>query len=362
MTDDALVRHSGNSFGTALYYPFISISDVNWLKSTLLYWDDISCIVPDGHQPEIAEEMKPAEDLVQALSPWNYAEAAEAAFRRTVLPLTEPDAPPEGKTLLSAVASRLAGRKIWIYIDKMTGNLRHELEGRGLLHTRDDKMFLSEGLDALYMICLSNVMANATGRPPLTDATEYAECQALLQFSDASTPRSAGQRLEHGSVLARLGFAMPSSADLAGIPLGQIVRYHEKRQAERRAFRKVVEETTARASELADSVALNDFLNECRRDIEEQISDYRKSLDEIGVGSFSSVLDVSVPLWAGSVGGAVAILNPAAGAAAGLVAAGIGISIKLIAWWANVRGERRLARSGCPWHYWMDTKAEFNGG
>jgi hypothetical protein len=36
------------SIGTALYYPYIHLRDVNDIKSALLYWDRVRRIVPDS--------------------------------------------------------------------------------------------------------------------------------------------------------------------------------------------------------------------------------------------------------------------------------------------------------------------------
>lgn len=35
-------------FSKALYYPWIDIADDNWLKTAILYWDEISTIVPES--------------------------------------------------------------------------------------------------------------------------------------------------------------------------------------------------------------------------------------------------------------------------------------------------------------------------
>jgi hypothetical protein len=42
----------------ALYYPYIHFWDVGWLKSTALYWDSMSRIVPDGFEPDDPDEVK----------------------------------------------------------------------------------------------------------------------------------------------------------------------------------------------------------------------------------------------------------------------------------------------------------------
>jgi len=36
------------TFTRALHYPWIEISDIGWLKRAVLYWDQVSTIVPEG--------------------------------------------------------------------------------------------------------------------------------------------------------------------------------------------------------------------------------------------------------------------------------------------------------------------------
>jgi hypothetical protein len=39
------------SFGDVLYYPHINITNKNWIKHALLFWDKISRIVPASVEP-----------------------------------------------------------------------------------------------------------------------------------------------------------------------------------------------------------------------------------------------------------------------------------------------------------------------
>ena len=40
------------SSGVSLYYPYIHILNEGWLKRSLLYWDQVRRIVPDGVRPD----------------------------------------------------------------------------------------------------------------------------------------------------------------------------------------------------------------------------------------------------------------------------------------------------------------------
>jgi hypothetical protein len=39
MTKKRKMTDKSNNFGIALYYPFINIQNIEWLKCALLYWD-----------------------------------------------------------------------------------------------------------------------------------------------------------------------------------------------------------------------------------------------------------------------------------------------------------------------------------
>ncbi len=45
------------SFGRALYYPHINLTNKNWIKHALLYYDNISRIVPSTVDPQDSEEI-----------------------------------------------------------------------------------------------------------------------------------------------------------------------------------------------------------------------------------------------------------------------------------------------------------------
>ncbi len=46
-----------------LYYPHIEIQNLDWLKSTLLLWDNVYRIVPNGYKPKDNDEILKASDL-----------------------------------------------------------------------------------------------------------------------------------------------------------------------------------------------------------------------------------------------------------------------------------------------------------
>ena len=42
---------------TILYYPTINIQDGSWLRNAILYWDEVSSIVPDENYSDFFPEL-----------------------------------------------------------------------------------------------------------------------------------------------------------------------------------------------------------------------------------------------------------------------------------------------------------------
>ncbi len=73
------------SFGHALYYPHINLTNKNWLKYAVLYWDKISRIVPSSIQPTDSEDiirLRSELDFIKEYrpEPWDVSRAAQEFF------------------------------------------------------------------------------------------------------------------------------------------------------------------------------------------------------------------------------------------------------------------------------------------
>ena len=189
----------------------------------------------------------------------------------------------------------------------------------------------------------------------VTDAQSYAECESILQFDAVPRDEQTLFDPDGTSILMRLGIPLPTREQLEHVSLEKIVDHHDKRQNERRGFRQAIEGIISTASNVTDPVALEDLLADRRRTIEQQIGDYKKTLDEINVSAVSSVMDITVPAW----GLAAIDAGVSAGTGVGLALAGFGLTVKAVQWWAKVRHDRREAVASCPWHYCMETQRRF---
>ena len=66
---------------TILYYPTINIQDGTWLRNAILYWDEVSSIVPYENYPDFSPELLYLQELgvYKAVYPRNlfFSEFAE---------------------------------------------------------------------------------------------------------------------------------------------------------------------------------------------------------------------------------------------------------------------------------------------
>ena len=80
-------KEERSSFGVALYYPYINVQDINWLKCSLLYWDKMRRIVPHfvfEHDDELMREFVDVQ-VLEKTSPDDYREEASNLFSENIL-------------------------------------------------------------------------------------------------------------------------------------------------------------------------------------------------------------------------------------------------------------------------------------
>jgi len=125
---------------------------------------------------------------------------------------------------------------------------------------------------------------------------------------------------------------------------------HKNRKDERKQFRQEVESIRVKASQISDPIALNDFFQQQKRDIESAITDHQKTLNELKIKSVGSFLRISAPTMFSTVAATTTMPQ-----AAPVLALG-GITWGCIEWWCERRGKKRDVIEKCPWHYLFSTK------
>lgn len=346
MTDNS------KEFGIALYYPFINVQDIEWLKGALLYWDAIRCIAPGSDY--FVDEIKWLcdEGVIIATNPKPYSTDAGVAFAQRMMKYChdQGELDLEVRAYLDEKFPEL--KDVAVHSDKFREEVFRNMGCKVFLaHIADGRSSFYHAqpyISALYLMVLAAEMSKRIVAPMLTDIPGLSELGQHVLWSDKIIPTQTEER----SILMQLAVDFPTCEQLQKLSFDDVLRFRRKRTAERRRFRRAVEGIRATTQELDDPNALGDYLNEQKQEIQRSMSDHKKALSEIGINSFVSGLNVSCP----------ALVATAAGACSdriNTVLASIGgICLSLAKWRAEVSQSLRNEVQKCPWHYLINLDEE----
>lgn len=190
----------------ALYYPWIDISDENWLKSALLYWDTIQTIVPESIEnpystqtakvlkdagvlvplrvsPRMQEVQNLAPDIARYLNdPATLEMFAGSASQRHVY--LHPDK-------LPAAVKEFAN----IHPDKLPQSISQVLGKSGILKGKSEDFFTVDSRFAdFYMTILATRLSERVNASLLTNATTNDKLAFNVKVDSKITRRSLAQR------------------------------------------------------------------------------------------------------------------------------------------------------------------------
>jgi cellulose biosynthesis protein BcsQ len=332
-----------NNYGVALYYPFINVQDIDWLKSALLYWDHIRCITPSSDYFEDDIKYLYDEGIIIATNPKDYPTDASVKFVREM----EKYCHNQGE-LDIRVINYLEGRfpelkNVTIHNDKLDERLYQEMGHKVVLG-----YFAADGvsrfyqaqpyISALYLITLASEMSKKIHIPMLTDIPGLAGLGEHILWSGAIIP----ENIRQGDILTQMNIPYPSVEDLERLSFDDIIRFRRGRNDERRRFRNTIEEIRYQSQSINDPNALADFFNAKKQEIQQAIDDHKKTLRDIGIKYFTSAIKVSWPSLP---------IGQIAGGTAGILSAIGLVGISLASNKTSISQEYRKAIKDCPWHY-----------
>lgn len=249
------------AFTRALYYPTIDITNETWLKTAILYWDEINTIVPSSishpyKQPAtqfLSEEgvIKPLlvdpdmnliEDLVDDVSKYLDSEEGHQVLMHAKDDVTK--------------HSQKTSRKIHqIHPEKFAHEIWHPLQNcRG----EDGWLYVDEGFANFYMTLLTNRLCEQYSIAPLTDNTCTSNLSNLTRLDNQvaicdhrnypwgdSHIRNRGHQLSQG-ILMDLSFKGISISN--EVSIHDILEFKRKHQDELGLFRMNLEKLTKNIS------------------------------------------------------------------------------------------------------------------
>lgn len=272
------------AFTKALFYPTIDIKNENWLKTAILFWDEINTIVPESINNPYKEratqylsdegilkpiQVSPDNDFIEELSEetFDYLNTNEG-FQL----LTEDGRYGLHRDKLPRDISRLFD----IYPEKLPYEIQRILHHR---MTDDGWLRVDGGFAKFYMTLLANKICERHAISPLTDDTFSSSLSNLVKLDNQIS--IGGHRMNydhhHRSRGRQINLAQGLLVDMAidSITISEtpsiddIVKFKRRHQDELGLFRKNIENLTKniptdatliQIRQMVEDVYVNEFL------------------------------------------------------------------------------------------------------
>jgi len=286
---------------TALYYPTIAVPSGTWLRSALLYWDEVASIVPEDWEhrqlvpftPEIdflrkEEIFRPIRpDAFIMHGPWQRVDEFHKELRERIDSSTFQKHLMEGDRHLDAR----------IHPDKVALNFFYDfLEPAGLARKDDSDshwLLFERRTALLYMSCLAKYLAetDAEAVSPSTDLPIYERLSL-----DALRPQDGFACID-----VELGKLLPIPRD--EVALSDILEFRRRRRQELLSFRGIMDNFQTTLSRATNPAELKGAAVSIGENMEKGLNDLKAILDDGRVatimGSIKAILSVKSPmLWA----------------------------------------------------------------
>lgn len=353
--------------GSGLYYPYIDIDNSAWLRSTILFWDEISTITPraikhpyrsqdsqicyeEGYLKPIYCDLKEKE--IEALGTKILrSDSRKRLFKQMRSPLESPafnSVREHAPFSLRLADERREGR---LHIEKIPYAIRQMFTDKDFFDQGEEGWLLvnREFADA-YMSALASGIAKAEGMSPLTSSDVASGMSFRFQFGDAVEEIGIGSRSAMIAMVIR-GLNVDAS-----VPIQRLIEFRHQRRDQYLDF-------AAKIAELADQITVKgrdqaELVHKTEAIYDQKIAPglraLKRELDNQGIATAWGGAFRAMTLAAPSAG----ILNYLTGASpslllgagAALLAADIGVQ--------TILGGRRL-RSGQPFSYLHDVHESF---
>ena len=346
------MENKSDNFGIALYYPFINVQDIDWLKCALLYWDGIRCITPSPDYFEGDIEYLFDKGLIKPTNPKEYSMGASVKFVRKIQEYCHNQGELDVKVRNYLEKKFPQLKYVTIHNEKLCEKVFQEMGHKVILGGFEDgisEFYQAQPyISALYLMVLAAEMSKKINAPMLTDILGLSGLGQRILWSDEIVPSVD----EPENFLLQLDIQFPSAKELMNLTFDDIIIFRKNRTDERRRFRRAVEEIRRHAQGIKDTNALTDYLNDQKQEIQQAIDDHNKSLRDIGIKNFtSSVLAVCPSLFGIEI-------EKIAGETAGILSAIGLVGITLAFNKTTISQEYRRATKECPWHYMINLERD----
>lgn len=357
------------SFGHALYYPHINLTNKNWIKHALLFWDNISRIVPHSVDPTDSEDIikiKYESDFIKDYRPerWDTSETFNK-FAENLKSILESDRFFNDRYFRVAGQNRNYNRNYrekrhffselanlngtYIHVEKIDHRLKEYLFDIGIAipgqSEWEDWVKVDSEIGLLYMTYFAKSISKNQSLPIVTDIEE--SFSASLYF-ESLINSDYNEQFEY-----KLGNLLIESVipkNINDVPLDKLLEIRNKYDDERTAFFNEIATLTDSITEIKNENALKDAINLHSKVIKKEVKQLEKLYSAHKIETINKSLSVSIPTSLTSL--ADFVPDPAKP----IVLAG-GIMFGIISAACSVRKEK-LELQANPKSYLLNLKSE----
>ena len=360
------------SFGHALYYPHINLTNKNWVKHALLFWDKISRIVPSSVEPADNDDItsiKYHTGFIQDYHPEKYDTSDTFnQFGEQLKHILESDhffhdryfdRERHGRHYMrdfherqSFYSEMVKSTGTYIHVMKIDHRLKDYLFDIGIAIPGENEwenwIKIDNEIGLLYMTYLAKTISKKKSFPIVTDVEQ--SFSAAIQFeSKINSDYNSQFEYRLGNLLIET--VVPKKIN--DVPLEKIIDIRENYSNERSAFFNEVSNLTNSIPDIDNVSALADALNLHSKLILTETKQLEKLYNTHKVETVNKFLSISIPTTAASLSEFVPDF------AKPLVVAG-GIIFGLISSANSVKKEK-LELKANPKSYLLNLKSELSG-
>lgn len=275
-----------------LYYPTIEFFDETWLKASLCIWDKIYRIVPPSYNPKDSGEVKIAVDngLVEDIR-LNKSDLAQTA---ELFELYLDDAP-----IVPAAVEGWENINVRLHHEKVDARILPILESMAKKFDPDGFLSISKEVANIYMLFLADVVSK---RRCINKLTDDGDMFAIMHYfaNDANFDELIYNE-EAKETTSSLVIASLLPKDLQYMNINEVIKFREKTDESRIAFRQSIDELVSELCHIEDTDFVKERITEFQKNIEKNnkaiikqagkgLKDFAYSLLSIGLPTSMSAL------------------------------------------------------------------------
>lgn len=302
------------SFGHALYYPRINLTNKNWLKHAFLFWDKISRIVPASVQPQDDEDiirMNCEADFIEN----HYVESWETSdtFRRFSELLEELIASepflrrylgrhgsdferrymedPEVRYNLFSEMTRHSGS--YIHVEKLDRRTKELLYRHGLAAPDtewSDWVRVDGEVGFAYMSCLAKTISRKASMSIVTDVGESFILSS--NYGDSDLDYSRGQL---ASTLGNLLISAYIPKDINRLPIEKLIDFRRKYSSARFDYYEYVSSICKDMPKVDSQEALKDAMHHYASGLKGKCEELKRCYNDSSIETVKTFLAIAIP-------------------------------------------------------------------